>query len=124
MSNSSDDIKGMLNILMQTTLFLASDYDIQRRKNPLPDEQITDNIANKWDWIVNISKILHSNGIITDKALSDIELVNSNFSKVSLGSKEHDSTIWTAQGLKSHTFWQEQRKLANIICSELKNIEQ
>lgn len=121
MSYSVDDIKGMLNMLLEATLFLASDYSIQRAKNPLPDDQIPDDIANDWDYIVNISKILHDNGVITDKVLSAIQLVDNNFSEVSLCNKKFDPLIWTAQGLKTHTFWKEQQKLAQALYNELKD---
>lgn len=121
MHYSSDDIKGMLNMLLEATLFLASDYETQRAKSPLPDDQIPDDIANDWDYIVNISKILHDNGVITDKVLSDIQLVDNNFSEVSLGNRKFDPLIWVAQGLKTHTFWKEQRKLAKAIYNELKD---
>ena len=108
-------------MLLEATLFLASDYSIQRAKNPLPDDQIPDDIANDWDYIVNISKILHDNGVITDKVLSAIQLVDNNFSEVSLCNKKFDPLIWTAQGLKTHTFWKEQQKLAQALYNELKD---
>lgn len=59
--------------------------------------------------------------MITDKALSAIQLVDNNFSEVSLGNRKFDPLIWTAQGLKTHTFWKEQRKLAKAIYNELKD---
>lgn len=105
--------------LIDSTQYLSLDYDVQCRKSSLPNDLIPDDIANDWEWIVTISKILNDNGRLTNESLTLIEYIDKRFDDVSLGSIAYNEDIWTSNGLKIHSFWQEQRKLAESLLSQL-----
>ena len=115
------EYSGMLIKLKEMAEFLAMDYSLQCSHSNLPNDLIPDDVANDWEWIWGISKILKEEQIISKEAFSIINKINSDFESVSLRQPNYDEQIWSDEGLKNHPFWNEIRESASSLLDLLQD---
>lgn len=113
--------KERLLYLIKTVKNLAESFG-DRSGSHLGD-YLTVDIATEWEkGLMDMSKKMFEDNFLTQKQFFACEEISKRFIRFS-NSPFYEEKIWTLEGLKSHPFWEEQRKLAKEILDELEKIK-
>ena len=113
--------KKSLDYLITQTKFLSSDFSQQEEKLGLLGDYITDDIANEWDWNTLCYSVnnLVEKGVLRREVIRLFVEIDKKFTDASKGGKFFSPRIWTLNGLKNDSFWEQQRIIAKKLLIEL-----
>ena len=113
-------INKQIEYIINKSIMLSNSYEKQIIGLATLGDYITDDIANEWiDEDIYLLQELLTKGIVDESVLDIYIKINDNFASVSLGGEMYDESIWTLTALKSHPFWERQRKLASKLLNQL-----
>lgn len=120
-----EEKKAELVHLIKNTQILGATFEKQEKY--FCADFMTDDIADDWDSFAYFAINLSDQKVISDKTFQTIQKINNNFQVVSYKQPKFEEIIWTVEGVKSHPFWEEQRKLAKellvMLEEDLKRVE-
>lgn len=115
----------LLNYHKNKAELLSLPYDEQVAT--IPSEirwNAADDIANEWmdEDIIELKKYVDW-GFINRSVLDLYRQINQSFTDASPSGTKYESEIWTLNGMKHHSFWEQQRQLAKQLLEELNKIQ-
>ena len=115
----------LLNYHKNKAELLSLPYDEQVAT--IPSEirwNAADDIANEWidEDIIELKKYVDL-GFINRSVLDLYLQINQSFTDASPSGAKYESEIWTLNGMKHHSFWEQQRQLVKQLLEELNKIQ-
>lgn len=109
-----------VNYYITKARFLSMPFEQQYRELPMLGDYITDDMANDWlEEDIPFLEELEREGAVGAGAAGCYRQILQNLSDASPGGASYEGVIWTLEGLRTHDFWDAQRKLAEKLLREL-----